>query len=421
MKSARDLELDSPQEVADLSATAELIAAQHTSQEGEDPESQPKKRHIDALPPQYSMTQLIDILRCMPIKYQPLIPYILTLELFGQHADVYIRQVYSLMYPQASTRHFEHTTTSCITNALSVLSLFSSHKTASKLQILSNKCRTLRYSLELPSSATWNFSVRNLLNGIVVSTLQRDLADYGQKVINQATYAVYAERVNNTFFRKTYEEADRCRVQLTDDQAFIATMKNYMVSQEYNGHTIVMMREHITDNNNATHPQNSHLYYMSCTLPNTDVHHAFILEQFYCPTTDSVRFRLYQSWIKLATLQASLSEQFSHLYAHSWDQAELCKFLIKLELFYSNSKPGQITEKDTFGHGKTATNRRFAPTFFSDELVGAGFEYYCQAINPSACLDHLLEMASETSPLHAALQREKEVEPETPATLPHLL
>ncbi len=340
-------------------------------------ESAPKKRCLES---DTAVRDLIDILRCMPVRYRSVIPYLLILALADKHAALFIQTILRLFNSQP--RCYENIDTSCVNTTLLVLTMMIGFSPRLFIQgpIVARNITTAAFTVPLPSGTTWVFKVNNAFK-----------AD--KKTINPCTL----------FHEKVMQQSHDLHQGTQDDANFMAAMKTFVTSQELMSAKVTDIRNHIHGNNQHTQADATFIYNIVLMNPSNICHHSFILEQFYCGETQSVRFRLYQSWVKESTLTASLQKHFSELPSRSWDAAGLYRFLTRLELYCSTSKPGYISDNECFGHGHRTGTRKFEIKFEDNTFSSCRVDYCSYKINPADCVNNLLDFVKGKPDLAAAL------------------
>jgi hypothetical protein len=135
------------------------------------------------------------------------------------------------------------------------------------------------------------------------------------------------------------------------------------------------------------------------------VEHAFLLEQFQCPNDNTVRVRLYQSWIAKATLLDELSKYSTDDSKNSsWDVEELERFLDRLEAYYC-SETGYLEPERAlacFGYNhdersNPAPRKYPLVSSIGNMITGISLRYIVQPFNPKDSTKNLRAIAREES------------------------
>lgn len=331
-----------------------------------------------------SLTELMQVLRCMPIRYRPFIPYLLMVELAQNHAEILISDL--LQSRNAKQECYENMTTSCVNTTLLSLIVMSGYMSMKQINCFISPSNLMRaaFSVKLPSGASHELFIDNVFNKIVVT-----------ENITNSDYAFFARGIaaKNAELNQSFN----------DDNKVITAMNEYILGMEFMNTSIKNLREHIDTNKPYTTTDNSYIYTVKASVKANMCHHNFLIEQFYCDDTQSVRYRLYQSWIGLASLHDYLGHEFTRRISHSWDSIELYRFLTRIELFYSNRTSGKISEKDCFGMGGLTMTHRFKLQHEGNIFHSACVLYYCKKINPAECMNNLTNYVDKNPKLSAAL------------------
>ncbi|MEO8401748.1 MAG: hypothetical protein ABI597_08125 [Gammaproteobacteria bacterium] len=181
----------------------------------------------------------------------------------------------------------------------------------------------------------------------------------------------------------------------TDDR-FTSDGKAYFENIEHNFNDSVTteLKAEILANHKTVKEGQTQIYFVVLLTTNdnssTTYEHVFVIEQFYSSETQEVLHRLYQSWIKQATLLDDFTKrQYGTKTENTYDKSQIIAFLDNFQLYSSTKKTKKATDSTTcFGYVSQSSDKRC--TFGqNNSLIGTCVRYFSTTIDPKNCRDNL--------------------------------
>lgn len=181
-----------------------------------------------------------------------------------------------------------------------------------------------------------------------------------------------------------------------NDVQFIHAIEHVLRSIDYdfNKDPIEFLRAEISKNILHINENKSGLYCIALAHSLENDHHmyfqhVFLIEQFYLKENDSIRYRLYQSWIDQATLLDDFSKRgYADKGQGTWNYDELNTFIqdIALCLSVKNRKTTNAVF-EPFGYHRTDTKPNLY--YRNNTLLGSSLRFFSSLINPKVSVEFL--------------------------------
>lgn len=356
-----------------------------------------------------SLSLLLRSLNELPEADTYLIPFLVTQSLFMHFAGLYLSTAIKHIDETHAMQTSKVPFSSCSENAAGLLCLFSGIRKSKHTQTLSNLSITTTIDPSMPLRSIFDFlkpafkfDIVDLFKGEAMGHMQVD-------DVNSTNHEL--EQIKSRLLKYLSLSLDRYQAHMSapktqkggnqpTNEEFINQYIKQAVKYEFNIRTITALKTQIQMNTAQTRTTQSFIYYIrAIEADRKTVHHAFLLEQFFHPQTNSNRFRLYQAWLDVTDLSKSISQQLLPLTHQSWTLEEAMVFMNKLMRFYSSDVDNRISEFECFGLGSKTIDTRNDPYFIDMKFVGRTIEYYCLPVNPRDCVTHLREIAETSTEL----------------------
>lgn len=185
------------------------------------------------------------------------------------------------------------------------------------------------------------------------------------------------------------------------DQCISGNFNYYGQELAFNQPVINLLRTEISEDCLIINSEQSKVYCFSVALPyfpklSDGVEHAFILERFFCSHSQSIKTRLYQSWLKAASISDELDKRaYGKEGSGAWDEDQMTHFLDHLEVLYCQRDVG-VSSKECFGW-ESLSDARPRYGFRKDPLAFAGFSlrYISAPISPGECTKNFTDAMYE--------------------------
>jgi hypothetical protein len=359
----------------------------------------PQSELIDYKSVVESLSQFITIL---PSNAEPLIPYTLVRHIAINFWDEYLEATNSLIDPSNKEK------TSCIHTAFAICILFFGKEIAENILIQMSKKISTDFIIILKSGREISYKTAILfgdfficgLNQLEKSSLNESKKEEEALKLSRSHLLTYVNHITNYVNKNLDQE---------EDSVIISSLNQYLSKPHYNFNEMCFqtLKKDLIDTSCDTHLNKSYVYFFGILISSSEeeinFNHSFIIEQFYSSKYSNVRFRLYQSWIKRATLLDDfIKRDYKNDEENTWDQVKLMKFLDKFKKLYdTNNQSISIDDKDCFGYS-------FEPKSVILEgniIHGPNVRYYSRAIEPKNCIKNLASFIMSSSKLKLFFQR----------------
>lgn len=323
--------------------------------------------------------------------------------IFDDLKELFIPAAMDLVNNDITDRNDKYLTSSCINTVKALSVLFFGHHQAKKADKIHHRRTNIVVSEKLSLGETWKYTINNVFDSVIFCRLKEDkinLDDFillGDNEINEKvfTYIVNELEIATKEIMKSLTEKIRLdEIKLINKEVIIQPIQK--LNFYYNQECIMSLKNELEKNKFEVTIKNSFIYLVAIVIPNVsnikdvDYDHGFVLEQFFCEKDQTVRYRMYQSWINQTTLSDDLEKRaYGYGGENSWTNDELIAFLMKLEKFCCYI-PTHESYQECFGY---ICNYQRPLVRFEDECFGGTtLRYYSHQIDPKDCLSHLSEI-----------------------------
>lgn len=292
------------------------------------------------------------------------------------------------------------TITSCINSVYAVALIFMGAKQAKKKfkKLASGHVFSNNY-INLPGGKKWNFEMYRLFDGIILHQLNTsnflalDKKEQSKMICSEMRpyreiFCQYLGEKIADILQMPYETSE-------EQEKIVSQIQENCKQLDFTFNDLVIgyLRDEICNNIVKVNDEHSFVYLIAIFLPDnkSNVDHGFTIEQFFCSNSQSIRYRLYQSWLNQATLWEDLEKQAANEEDTSWDLEKLKEFLNNLQELYS--KTSDLTYEECFGY----PNQKFVPLLMLQDFSfnSLSFRYLSVEVQPKQAITNLADFISK--------------------------
>ncbi len=273
--------------------------------------------------------------------------------------------------------------TSCVNNSRLLSVIFLGVEKAKRLHKIDTTSYTCEASFTTAKGIEFSYKIYDLFKGVLSSQIEDCEAFHSLKTQQQLKFLYHIRGGTRDFFKYTSPFVDD--VSYYHDKECVEKVANSYFNDlgySFNDTIIENLRTEICRNSLRLSEDKSYIYYISIknayAKEKSSYEHAFMLEQF--SYEGFTYFRLYQTWVKQATLQDTNSVM--------WDQDQLNSFLDKLSRVYCKKHTNE-TVHDCFGFNHKFESPPPLLEFVDNKLFGISMSYFSAEFNPEDCLANL--------------------------------
>jgi hypothetical protein len=296
--------------------------------------------------------------------------------------------------------------TSCINSFCSLSSLFIGIKKTKEMMHSINIKPCFELTFTLPSQKLFSFKIIDLFAGNATHIINHDpdYLDSGEKVQHEKLSQILDPYLSHFHNRVQQHVIDRFTAKWVEDKAVSKAMITYIKNSgfKFNASVIESLRNSMTATALKVTKSVSFLYCVNAKIPifsyegfSSLVEHAFLLEQYFSPTQQAPRVRIYQSWIDIASVTDDMAKrQFDVKDKGSWNEKQTEKFLDNLHDYYCSNTGYLEPEKAfaCFGYEEYRQARLPLVISYSNFISGISLRYISHEFNPAQTLDRLRDI-----------------------------
>ncbi len=340
----------------------------------------------------------------------PLIPFLVLNYLISNHFNEFASAAFSTLdNPVNQTaevaeidckplpEYSDEDLSSCVNTGYILSALFLGDKKANEKMGLLRKKVTHDFNIDLTPDPQWNYKVIGVLDGDWIRAADKDekfsSVSHEQQ---QEKIKTYAQPGINNFFAYLQvmlnqpPQKEETTAELTNlfstlkynfNHATIQALKAEIAAAKVNQHQSMIYGIGV-----ASHNRETTVFESGDELFSYE--HVFMIEQFFW--RGEVRFRLYQSWLREATLLDDIKKRKYGLFGEgSWNQIEMENFLNRFERYSCETEQPLATLNECFGYSEESK-----PLLqFEDQiLTGVSVRYFSVPIDPKQCLKHAVDL-----------------------------